>query len=315
MLAPRSHLALRVALPVLVVGVAPVVAAGLPLPWVLLAAALAVLVSLVLAARLAHPLRRLEQAAQRLAAGDLSARAGFERGDEIGRLARAFDRMAGALGERDKGKSEFVARVSQELREPLASLRLTVAGLLDGKTGEVPAGQRAALDRAQAELERLLWLVNQFHDMAELESGAVEVKRERVELFPLAREVAVALQPLAGEHAVRIGIEGAGAVLGDRALLARVLGSLLEEALRLSPARSTVTIVLSPHGFRLKDPGPGVETSFTFEPFRQGAPYDTKNPGAGLGLALVRKLVEMNGGRLRVESGADAGLLVELPSA
>jgi len=65
----------------------------------------------------------------------------------------------------------------------------------------------------------------------------------------------------------------------------------------------------------VQDQGPGVETSFTFEPFRQGQQHGVKNPGVGLGLAIVRKLVELNHGSVRVESGAGAGLVVELPRA
>ncbi len=282
---------------------------------VALAAVLALAASLALSAWITRPIARLERAADELSRGNFAASAALGRADEIGRLGLAFDRMAGALHELDRVKSEFVANVSHELRTPLTSLKLSVANLLDGVIGEVDPRQRAALERVQGELERLIRLVNQLLEMARLEAGAVEPKRERVELEPLAREVAAALEPLAGEHAIRIEIEGTGAVRADRSMVQRVLMNLLDNAIKFSPARGTVKVVLAPGGFRVQDQGPGVETSFTFEPFRQGHQHGVKNPGVGLGLAIVRKLVELNEGSLRVESGAGAGLVVELPRA
>jgi len=284
-------------------------------PWVALAAVLALATSLVLSARITRPIARLERAANELSRGNFAASAALDRPDEIGRLGAAFDRMAGALHELDRVKSEFVANVSHELRTPLTSLKLSVANLLDGVVGEVDPRQRAALRRVQGELERLIGLVNQLLEMARLEAGAVEPQRERVELEPLAREVVASLEPLAGEHAIAIEIEGAGAVRADRSMVQRVLLNLLDNAIKFSPARGTVRVVLAANGFRVQDQGPGVETSFTFEPFRQGQQHGVKNPGVGLGLAIVRKLVELNHGSVRVESGAGAGLVVELPRA
>ncbi len=283
--------------------------------WVFFAAAIAIAASLVLSAWITRPIARLERAAEELARGNFTASAGLERADEIGRLGAAFDRMAGALSELDRAKSEFVANVSHELRTPLTSLKLSVANLLDGVVGTVAPGQRATLERVQGELERLIRLVNELLEMARLDAGACEPKRERVELLPLAREVVAALQPLASEHAITLEIEGAGAVRADRSMLQRVLMNLLDNAIKFSPARSSVRIVLAPNGFRVQDQGPGIETSFLFEAFRQGKQHGVKNPGTGLGLAIVRKLVELNEGQLRVESGAGAGLVVELPPA
>ena len=283
--------------------------------WVALAAALALAASLLLSAWITRPIARLERAAEELSRGNFAASAALERSDEIGRLGAAFDRMAGALHELDRAKSEFVANVSHELRTPLTSLKLSVANLLDGVVGEVDPRQRAALERVQGELERLIRLVNQLLEMARLEAGAVEPRRERIELEELAREVVASLEPLAGEHEVRLAVEGAGAVRADRSMLQRVLLNLLDNAIKFSPPRGTVRVVLSPTGFRVQDQGPGIETSFLFEPFRQGHQHGVKNPGVGLGLAIVRKLVELNQGSVRVESGAAAGLVVELPSA
>jgi len=283
--------------------------------WAALAAALALATSLALSAWITGPVARLERAAERLAGGDFAARANLARADELGRLSLAFDRMAGALSELDKAKSEFVANVSHELRTPLTSLKLSVANLLDGVVGELAPEQRRTLERVQGELERLIRLVNQLLEMARLDAGAVEPRLERLELLPVAEAVVASLAPLAGEHAVVLAVEGAGTVRADRAMVERILVNLLDNAIKFAPAGSRVELRLSPRGFRVQDQGPGLATSFTFEPFRQGQQHGVKNPGVGLGLAIVRKLVELNHGSVRVESGAGAGLVVELPGA
>jgi len=282
---------------------------------VALAAAVALLASLGLAAWLTRPLARLRRAAEALEGGDFAARAGLARADEIGRLGAAFDRMAAALSELDQAKSEFVANVSHELRTPLTSMKLSVANVLDGVTGELAPEQRVALQRVQGELERLIGLVNQLLEMARLEAGAVEPRLERVELAPLAREVLESLRPLAGERAVALSLEGDGAVRGDRSMLQRVMLNLLDNAIKFSPAGTRVVLALGPRGFTVKDSGPGIETSFAFEPFRQGKHAGVKNPGVGLGLAIVRKLVELNHGRVHFDNHSGAVLTVELPPA
>jgi signal transduction histidine kinase len=280
-----------------------------------LAAAAAVAASLGLSAWITRPIARLERAAGELQRGNFAAQVRMERADEIGRLGAAFDRMAGALSELDRAKSEFVANVSHELRTPLTSLKLSVANLLDGVVGEVEPGQRAALERIQGELERLIRLVNQLLEMARLDAGAVEPHLERVELLPLAREVVESLRPLAGERAVELAVEGEGAVRADRGMLQRVLLNLLDNAIKFSPAGSRVRVELDGSSFHVRDSGPGIATSFAFEPFRQGQQHGVKNPGVGLGLAIVKKLVELNHGRVHIENASGAALTVELPPA
>jgi signal transduction histidine kinase len=319
----RSRLAFRLVLPLFALSLASALGAALLAPgfvdrdraWVVLAALLALAASFALAARVARPLARLEAAAKRLAAGDFTARAGLRRGDEFGRLGAAFDRMATELGALDQAKSEFVASVGRELRAPLAALRLSVAGMIDGAAGGTPSATRAALERVQGELERLIRLVGLLLEMARLDAGEVTVERERIELRPLAEEVFGMLAPLAGEHGVALALEGAGTVTADRGMVERILLNLLDDAIRLSPEGSRVLLALSPRGFRLRDQGPGIQTSFIFEPFRERRPFGAENPGVNLGPAIVRKLVELNRGSVRLEPGPGAGLVVELPGA
>ncbi len=281
--------------------------------WAGIGGALALGSSLALSTWITRPIAALRRATERLERGDLQASVGLSRADEIGRLAAAFDRMAAALRELDRAKSEFVASVSHELRTPLTSMRLSIGNLLDGVVGELDPPQRAALERVERELERLIQLVNQLLEMAKLEAGTVRPALARVELAPLAREVAGSLAALAAERGIALEIEGGGAVRGDRGMLQRVLLNLLDNALKFSPDGKRVRVRLGPRGFRVEDEGPGLDPALAFERFRQGNQQGVKHPGAGLGLAIVKKLVEVQGGTVRVERGDGAVLIVELP--
>jgi signal transduction histidine kinase len=286
--------------------------------WATLAAAGALAASLGLAAWITRPVARLQRAAERLARGEFDARADLARGDEIGRLGAAFDRMAAALSELDRAKSEFVASVSHELRTPLTSMKLSLANLLDGVVGEVTPAQRTALVRVQGELERLILLVNQLLEMARLEAGAVAPRIEPLELAPLARATAESLAPLAAERGLEVRVEGEATVRADPGMLRRVLLNLLDNAIKFAPAGSVVTVRVGPRGFRVEDRGPGLDPDVAFESFRQGTQHGVKHPGVGLGLAIVKKLVELNAGTVRVERPDAAHgtvMVVELPAA
>jgi signal transduction histidine kinase len=283
--------------------------------WVALAAAIALALSLSLSAWITRPIGRLRRAADELARGNLQARAGLARRDEIGALAGAFDRMAAALGELDQAKSDFVAHVSHELRTPLTSMKLSVANLLDGVVGELDARQRTALERVERELERLIALVNRLLELARLEAGALRPTLEPVELLPLAREVAGSLAALAEERGVALEISGEGTVRADRGMLQRVLLNLVDNALKFSPRGTRVRVELGGRGLRVRDQGPGLGPALVFQAFRPGAQPGVPHAGAGLGLAIVKKLIELQGGSVRAENapGGGALLTVELP--
>jgi two-component system heavy metal sensor histidine kinase CusS len=226
--------------------------------------------------------------------------------------------MAAALAELDRAKSEFVGNVSHELRTPLTSMKLGLANLLDGVVGGLEPAQRTALARVQSELERLIALVNQLLEMARLDAGAVVPRSEPVELAPLARSVAESLAPLAAERGIDVRVEGAGTVRADPSMLRRVLLNLLDNALKFAPAGSAVTVRVGPRGLRVEDHGPGLDPDVAFRSFRQGAQDGVRNPGVGLGLAIVKRLIELEGGSVRIErpaSGSGTILAVELPAA
>lgn len=264
----------------------------------LVALLLGVVLSILFARRIVAPVRHLARTAERFGAGELALRTGIERADEIGQLAAAFDRMADSLAELDRLKSEFVAHASHELRTPLTSAKLALANVEDGLAGP------EALARVRADLDRLVRLVNELLDLARIEAG-IELASAPTRLEDVAREVALALQPLA---TVPIEVRGASEELAlDRARIHQVLVNLVDNARK--HARTRVTIEIGARELAVVDDGPGVpeaERERVFERFVRLAPPGASGAagGAGLGLSIARKLVELHGGTVHCTGSA-----------
>ena len=282
------------------------------LPWIGGAALFAVWASLFFSTRITRPLARLRRAAEALEAGDLEARAEVAREDEIGLLGAAFDRMASALHELDSAKSEFIGNVSHELRTPLTSLRLSVANLLDGVTGELPPAQRETLGRVRRELDHLSVLVDDLLELARLEAGVVTPAREQVDLAALARDCVEALAPAARAAGIELSVAGQGEAHADPEMLRRVLLNLLDNGVKFTPRGGGVWVRVGQNRLQVADDGPGGVASDAFERFRQGEVDGVKHPGAGLGLSIVARLVELCGGSVSVDSDNGSVFTVDL---
>ena len=278
-----------------------------------LALGLSLSLGLFAALRVTRPLAALRRTTEAMGRGDLSARTGLRRSDEIGSLARSFDHMAEELSRLDEAKSAFVGNVSHELRTPLTGMRLAVANLLDGVVGELDEAQRATLLRLSGDLDRLIALTTSLLELARLEAGAVQPARERVELGAFAQEVLEAARAARPEP-VRLELEGeGGVVLADPLLLRRVLENLLDNAIKFGPPGGRVLVELDGEGFAVQDEGPGVGELELFERFRQGEAQGVKNAGVGLGLALCKQMVELMEGTLTVENRGGARFQLRLP--
>lgn len=282
--------------------------------WIGLATLLAVVFSLALSSGITRPVRTLQRAAEAMEGGDLSARSGLVRSDEIGQLATSFDRMATALDHLDAAKSEFVGNVSHELRTPLTSMRLSVANLLDGVVGELDDRQRRTLKRVKRELDRMMRMVSELLDMAKLEAGMVEPGRETVDLAEIADSCARNRRAEAERDGVQIRVSGSGAAFADPAMVRRIFENLLDNALKFSPRGGVVELEISKNSFRVSDQGPGFESESAkmFEKFQQGSVQGVKNDGVGLGLAIVSKLVALNEGTVHIDDGAARGATVRV---
>jgi signal transduction histidine kinase len=307
-----------------------VVIVGSHLEWALwergVAAALVGLGMVQLLARgMTSPLREMAAAASAMAKGDYGRRVTATSRDEVGELARAFNKMASELAEVDRVRRDLVANVSHELRTPISALQAVLENLVDG----VEPPDAATLATMLKQVERLGRLVSQLLDLSRLESGGVPLQREPFLLRPLfERVVAESRLPArsAPAQGVDISIDVTPedlAIEGDAERVHQVVGNLLENALRHSPNGGTVMI----RGTRTEDlirievadEGPGIseqDAARVFERFyRSDGARTSSNGGAGLGLAIARWIVELHGGDIRADRRVPHGcrMVVELP--
>jgi len=262
--------------------------------------------SLLLAAWILRPVRRLTAAADAMKDGALGTRSGIARDDEIGRLAQSFDRMAASLEELDRMKGEFVAHVSHELRTPLTAMQLSVANLQDGVVAA--DRQKEVLDRVGGDIERLIKLVNEVLDIARIEAGRLELTAEPFALDGMVREAVEKLRPLAERKGVKLQLEGTPATFtGDRAKLHQVVTNLVDNAIKFTPAGGRVGIVVGPGRIAVLDTGAGIAAEHLPRIFDRFARAGAVNAGAGLGLSITKKIVELHGGAIAVESAPGKG--------
>jgi signal transduction histidine kinase len=271
----------------------------------------ALVVGIALATTMGRRLRRLRAAALRITRQGADSPAPRDDGrDEIGDLARALGTMQRALRRQETARRAFVATASHELRTPLTSLQGTLElleeDLRDGRFDLVDAQQQ--VERARGELRRLAHLAAELLDLSRLDA-AVPLRDEPVELGELTRAVAAEFELRARDLEVTLEVVpplGPCWAHGDPGAAARVLRILLDNALRYSPARETVTVAAEYHGdyatVAVADRGPWVdpeERDRIFERFERGE-ASAGEGGFGLGLAIGRELAERMGGRLEL---------------
>ncbi len=272
----------------------------------------------VLAADLGAPLRSLARTVDRFGRGDLQARAHFTRKDEIGEMARAFDRMAERIGTLLSAERRLLRDISHELRSPLA--RLSFAAELTRTADD----RDAAAARLKREISRLTSLVGSLIEMTRVEGDPESQVRKRVDLEDLLREIEGDVRVEADAKQCSVVLRaGSAAVAGDRELLRRAFENIIRNAIRYAPPDTVVDITAqSQNGsahVSVRDFGPGVPEDALakiFQPFfRVDGSRDTSTGGVGLGLAITERAISVHHGRIRA-TNAQPGLLVdvEMPS-
>jgi PAS domain S-box-containing protein len=218
-----------------------------------------------------------------------------------------------------RAKSDFLANMSHELRTPLNSILGFTRLMQAGKAGALNADQQEFLHDILASAQHLLDLVNDILDLARVESGRIELRPERLDPGSIALEVRGLLRSVAANERVRVDVEidpAVGQVVVDRSRLRQVFYNYLSNALKFTPEGGTVTVRVRPEGaseFRVEveDTGIGIEPediSRLFVEFQQLDSTPAKRfQGTGLGLALTRRIVEAQGGRVGVRSTPGTG--------
>ena len=291
--------------------------------WALLASLAAALATTAfLAVHLTRSLRRLSIATAQLADGAFTHPLPVTSRDEIGELARSFNRMAERLREVDHLKEEFFSHISHELRTPLTSVKEATNLLLERVQGPLTAKQGRLVDIIAASSDRLLRLVNEVLELSRLRARLLPLERRPVDMEKVVVRALEELRPQIEDKGLVVGRATSGpdfALQGDEDRLLRVVVNLVSNAIKFTPHGAAVTVGLTDLGpeveIVVEDTGigiPATELPHIFDPYKQA---HRGRGGSGLGLAIVKGLVEAHGGGIRVESeeGRGSRFLVRLP--
>ena len=290
------------------------------LMWVLVPAVLgAALVAMLLARPVARDASKICDAAMRVADGDLGARTGVIRSDELGEAAAMFDKMVDRLDAIEHERAVMLSSISHDLRTPLAALRASVEAIRDG----VAPDSDAYLSGMERQIQALASLVDDLQLHSRIVSGTIGMVRTRLDLTELADEAMEMLRPLAETRQVALLLEADRrvAVDADASQLARVIRNLLENAIRHAPNDSLVLVQIASNPqratLRVVDQGEGFPADFrqrAFEPFTRADPArDLRTGTAGLGLSIARGIVTAHGGTIGVVDGPGGVVEVALP--
>jgi two-component system, OmpR family, sensor kinase len=289
---------------------------------ILVAGGIALLLALVggylVARALAARVKKLELAAEKIAAGQFDQPIPVDSTDELGQLAVAFNEMQRQLAQLEHARKKFIATASHELRTPIFSLGGFVELLEDEALD--PETRNRFLDQVKVQVERLAKLSVDLLDLSRLESGSLELRPEQVDLGELTRSVSGEFEPALAQHdshlELRLNARRIEAQC-DPVRVAQIVRILIDNALTHNPP-GTMIVVTAGRGdghmrLAVRDNGEGIdrgEIARIFEPFYTADDHQ----GSGLGLAIASELAERMSGRLSVHSEpGDTVFTLEIP--
>ena len=276
----------------------------------LLALILAFLLSYVLTRRVLRPLLQMTDATREVAAGNFSRRVEADSGDEVGDLGAAFNRMADSLERLERLRKTMVADVAHELRTPLTNLRGYLEGLSDG----VIPPTKATFEMLEQEALRLVHLVDDLGQLSKAEAARAFLDRRELSLPETIGQMLALYRPQFEAKGISIETRfapEAEQVTADRDKMLQAMRNLVENAWKYTPAGGRVTVATEPAGEGIRvvfsNSGAGIaeaDLPYVFERFFRGdRSRSREGGGAGIGLAIVKELIEAHGGRVGAESG------------
>jgi signal transduction histidine kinase len=272
------------------------------------AGALAVLFAILLSSRVVYPLRAMTRASEAMARGELDQRIEVSGSDEVGTLAGAFNEMSAQVTRSNRATRDLLANVSHELKTPLTSIRGFSQALLDG-VAEDPKETAAVIAE---EAERIQFLVDDLLYLSELESGTLTLSLEPVDVDGVIEATVQRFRYQAGEANVEVAtaLDG-GPVRADGRRLEQVFANLIDNAIRFTDERVLVRSYVAGEAVAVEvhnggPPIPEADLPHVFDRFYQADPSRTGRH-RGLGLSIVRELVQAHGGDVTVESSEDTG--------
>ncbi|HSK94328.1 MAG TPA: HAMP domain-containing sensor histidine kinase [Candidatus Angelobacter sp.] len=232
-------------------------------------------------------------------------------------LATADPDLAIGLEDLERLRTDLLATVGHELRTPLTAIRTSVGLLLDPGLDPSEAQRRQLLGTIGRSADRMQGLLTELLDLARLRAGAIEMARDRFDARALARDVAIAVEPMAAARQQLVRLEPAGhplPVVGDRRRLEQALLNLVSNAQKFSPSGRDVTIIVDGQGdgvrWTVVDQGPGIgqdEQDRLFERFFVGSSDGAARGGTGLGLPTALAIAQAHGGTIEVSSELGRG--------
>ncbi len=292
----------------------------------LLAAALpslliALAIGLLGARRLTRRIRRLERAADRIAAGSFEEPVEDEEADEIGELARSFERMRIRLSQLDEARRGFIANASHELRTPIFALSGSLELLAEEEMDE--PSRREFVETMSEQVARLTRLAAALLDLSRLDAGRLDLTLQPLALAPLAETLKNEFEAVAdlSGHPLSLSIEGAPIVEADEQRVLQIGRILLENALVHTPRGVPVKVRVKEGGqiglLIVEDAGPGIPGDYQERVFERFFRVEgERSTGSGLGLAIAREWATRMNGAVTLESAPGATLFtLELPLA
>ncbi len=279
--------------------------------------------ALLLARRIATPIRAVSDAAERMAHGDLAARVPINKnmqqaGDETSRLANNFNLMAETLERQEQNRKAMIADIAHELRTPLSVMRAKFEAMEDGV---IPLNQ-AEIGKLQQQSKLLSRLIEDLRLLSLADAGQLTLEQRDMNISELLDGIAANFVTKAKDKNLHLQTHILpnihASVDGER--ISQVIGNLLENALRYTPAPGNILLSLNLEAnnvlIRVSDSGPGLpqeQIAHVFDRFyRAEASRNRAAGGSGLGLAIVRAIVELHGGTAWAENQSTGGLAVNL---
>lgn len=288
------------------------------------ATALCVALSLLLAYALISPIRKMQRLSRRIAKGDFSIRMDKLGGDELGQLATDLNTMAARLQDLENSRREFFGDVSHELRSPVSNIRIT-SEVLQRRAQRLGDDSAKLFGTVIAETERLEVMINELMELAAIKSGALQLNKEAFNLNALVEELAdnFSLRIQQKLQVLRAVVDSDLVIFADRDRIARAISNLLDNAIKFAPIAGTITVgARAESGLTLievADTGEGIaaeDLAKVFERFYRADKARRRDGGSGIGLAMVKTIVEAHGGSVTVKSieGQGSTFAISLPA-
>ncbi|SEP15789.1 cell wall metabolism sensor histidine kinase WalK [Paenibacillus sp. OV219] len=279
---------------------------------------LAIIISLLVAKRITAPLVQMKKAAERMAKGELTSRTYVEGKDEIADLGNSLNHLAEQLQLQEQLRKTLTADVAHELRTPLTTLKSHMEAMIEGVWEPTPKRLESCFD----EIERLRFLIGDLEQLTEVESPNFKLQLREENIVAIIQHHIDASQAAFERNGVQLAIEACPIIEAviDKYRFGQIMSNLLNNALKFTPQNGTVTVqikeVNSMVSIMITDTGIGIEEkdlSLVFERFyRVDKSRDRKSGGGGLGLTIVKKLVEAHNGEIQMDSRIGEGTTVSI---